>query len=919
MKAAERANGERDVLHTSGPLRRRWAALGALTLLVGGGMGVGVLQPILKAGEPQGKSTPWIWIEAEGTSGGETDPELSGGRMVWVGPGGELSRPVDVPQAGRYTLWVRKFWNPQAIRWRVGQSEWREAQKAALVNLVILGNNPGRRVGWFNAGAVALPAGRQTLEIQVLPGDPRTTAYDCFLLTAAPFSPRGRLRPGESSGASEPGWFAFEPPPDPFEYSPIDLRFLNHRRAGERGFLKVDGDQFVWEKTGEPARFWAVNVGMSFGNLQDQDLARFARAMAKRGVNLVRIHGRVYAGSGPNWHAAEPQVIDRLHALAAALKREGIYTALSIYFPLWVRLGPDDPTFPGYSGQHPFALPYFHEAFRPIYRRWWRAVLEPVNPHTGLPLKDDPALAMLELINEDSTLFWTFNPDRGAQGNIPDPQRALLEKQFARWLLDRYPGETLEEIRQRHWQGLATAQDDLAAGRVGFRPLWNIAQERRPRDQDTARFLTELMRRWYSEEKRFLKEELGCRALVYGSNWKTASPTCLDPLDKYANAVGDFFDRHGYYSGRHDGDRSSWDIVAGQRYDDRASVRFLDPAGKAPDFANPLWDISYNGRPSTITEINWPLPNRFRADMIPLGAAYGALQGADALFWFAASEPEWQELPGKFAIQTPVALGQFPAGALIYRQGLVQTAPEVVDLDLRVEDLFALKGTPVPAPQNFDQLRGQDAPPGATLTNVNALDELAFLVGRVRVDFLEKGAPQSRVRDFSPFIDRDQRRVRSATGELEWDWGRGLVAIQAPAAQGAIGFLGAAGRIDLPDFWIESPLEYGSILLVAMDGQPIRASSKLLLQVMSEEKPWRWQTKPGSGLRVIQNRGQPPLMIRELAGDIGLRRPDAGALSVTALDALGYRTGTPRRGAAQLSLQPRVFFYLIERIRTRSR
>ncbi|RME91772.1 MAG: hypothetical protein D6766_11275, partial [Verrucomicrobia bacterium] len=641
-------------------------------------------------------------------------------------------------------------------------------------------------------------------------------------------------------------------------------------------------------------------------------LDRFARAMAKRGVNLVRIHGPVYEGSGPDFGRVKPEVVARLHRLVAALKREGIYTALSIYFPLWVRLGPENTDFPGYQNQHPFALPYFNEAFQPYYERWWRAVLEPVNPHTGLALKDDPAVAMLEMINEDSTLFWTFNPDRGAQGNIPDPQRALLERRFAQWLLARYRGETLEEIRQRHWQGLATPQDDFAHGRVGFRPLWNIAHERRPRDRDTARFLTELMIDWHRRVRRFLKDELGCRALVYCSNWKTASPQYLDPLDKYANAVGDFFDRHGYYGGRHEGDRSSWDIVAGQRYDDRAAVKFLSPDGARPDFSNPLWDIGYNGRPSTITEINWPLPNRFRADMVPLGAAYGALQDTDAIFWFAASAPEWQEVPGKFAIQTPVVQGQFPAAALIYRRGLVRTGEVVADLDLLVEDLFALKGTPVPAAQNFDQLRGADVPPGATLTNVSVLDELAFLVGRVNVDFLEQGEPRSLVRDLSPFIDRAARRVRSATGELTWDWGRGLVTIDAPAAQGAVGFLGA-GPIELADVRIEVPVEYGAVLLVALDGKPLAVSDRLLLQVATEEKPWQWRTDREEGLRTILDRGRAPLLVREVAGRVRLKRPDAAALSVSALDWLGYRTEREWTGAAEIELRADTLHYLIER------
>jgi len=68
--------------------------------------------------------------------------------------------------------------------------------------------------------------------------------------------------------------------------------------------------------------------------------------------------------------------------------------------------------------------------------------------------------------------------------------------------------------------------------------------------------------------------------------------------------------------------------------------------------------------------------------------------------------------------------GQFPATALIYRQGLVRTAARVVQVQLALTNLYALKGTPIPAPVNFDQLRGTNVPPGSTLTNVSVIDSL---------------------------------------------------------------------------------------------------------------------------------------------------------------------------------------------------
>src|SRR5437868_3201844 len=97
------------------------------------------------------------------------------------------------------------------------------------------------------------------------------------------------VRSAELPTTSDPGWFAFDPPLDSFKDSAIDLRFLNERIAGDHGFIKSQGDQFVRSMDGQAMRFWAVNGPP--GNESGDDLRKTARLLAKRGVNLVRVHG----------------------------------------------------------------------------------------------------------------------------------------------------------------------------------------------------------------------------------------------------------------------------------------------------------------------------------------------------------------------------------------------------------------------------------------------------------------------------------------------------------------------------------------------------------------------------------------------------------------------------------------------------
>ena len=244
--------------------------------------------------------------------------------------------------------------------------------------------------------------------------------------------------------------------------------------------------------------------------------------------------------------------------------------------------------------------------------------------------------------------------------------------------------------------------DDAANQRAAFMPLWDIFNKRDLRAQDTAAFLAFNQKDFYEKHVAFLKKDLGYKGTVYASNWKTASPQYLDPIDKWTNTVADFMDRHGYFGGPHTGPRAGYSISSGDKYDDRSALFFKNEKGE-DDFGLPIFDVQ-NGKPSMISEINWPPPNRYRAEMPLLCAAYGSLQGSDAFIFFANGAPAWDDVLRKFSIQTPTVQGQFPAMAFAFRRALIAVGPTVVEAHISPEELLALKGAPVSASQNFDAL-----------------------------------------------------------------------------------------------------------------------------------------------------------------------------------------------------------------------
>ena len=421
----------------SSTARSRWKLWCACALLAA-----------LAAGRPA--RATWIWVEGEKPTRSTMHrhpywydqvkrDQLSGGNLIsnFHDQPGEAAYRFNVPSAGEYDFWVRANPVQAKLSYRLDDGPWTliDVEKGLDSTNVAADGKPDLRfLAWANAGKVTLKKGTSSIHFRMDSANNNHGYLDCFILVNEPFTPRGALRPDQLAAASRrvaqanKGWFAFESRPDPFSASSgIDLRFLNEKTAGDGGWIGVKGSQFVHAKTGEPVRFWAVNGPSS---KTAGDLRNEARMLAKHGVNLVRMHHGYFDDKGAVDMAAVKHAFD----VVEAMKAEGIYSHFSIYFPLWLKPKYDTPWLAGYDGNKtPFAALFFNKDFQKQYQTWWKALLQTPNPSTGTRLIDDPAVAGLEIINEDSYFFWTFRPDA-----IPDPEMRIVEAQFGEWLKRKY-------------------------------------------------------------------------------------------------------------------------------------------------------------------------------------------------------------------------------------------------------------------------------------------------------------------------------------------------------------------------------------------------------------------------------------------------------------------------------------------------
>ncbi len=856
------------------------------------GLGICLLASAFAAGSVRAQHVWWeaegpertnfpsqTWMSAKGL-GGHSNSLSAGEWLSAAGPRGDAalfaSYRVVVATAGEYTLWARKFWRHGPFRWRFDAAAPRECgRECALADNVALVATVC--ANWVELGSVDLAAGEHRFEIELLAakGEDATAAFDCFLLMRGPFIPDGKRRPGEKDARVSQGAFAFPIVPD--EFSPealLDLRSWNEARAGQHGPIRAQGSRLV-RGDGETIRWFGVNAGPGVWR-QSQGAVRYlVRKLAKLGVNLVRLHGAL--GSDADPVHVDPGRLDAVFFFVAACRDAGIYTTLSTYFPLWFRIdkswGID--AYEGREPKHPFALIYFDARLQAIQRAWLASALGTVNPYTGLTLAKEPALAAVELVNEDSFFFWTFGPDLVP----PDAWRAL-EGQFHAWL------------------------DQKRAPRGSLLPAWNMTREgmqragpeQRRRVREQVRFLAETQRGYYARTIDYLKRDLGYGGLAVASNWHVSDPGQLDAVERWTYEPADIVDAHGYFGGRHEGPRASYAVGAGDSFSDLA---FVDAPERLP-----LQIVQTLGKPQIVSEIGWPAPNRKRVDGALVAAAYAAANGLDGLVWFAVESP-WLLDPGmtKFGLGTPDQAFTYPVAALLFRRGDLKEAEPVRRAALPDDLLFALTGSSGGSAQ-LDPLRAQDGPAR------QGLEPRVFLCGPVVRSF-EPGSRSSAV-DLTGLMDTRKRLTRHAAGEVVLDEARRLLTIDGQRCQAASGYLGKAGRIELRQLAIECRNEYAAVAAISLDGEALSRSKRILLQAATPTLPFGF-AEAGGKITAI---GSTPAQVQLVAASVTLRLEGPPIQRVLALDCNGQArpdriqvTGSPPK----ITLAPDTLWHIVIR------
>lgn len=689
----------------------------------------------------------------------------------------------------------------------------------------------------------------------------------------------------------------------------LNLRYLNERFAGEHGFIQLsaDGNSFVDGKH-KAIRFWACNGGSLASEFNDKKLDSLAAFLAKMGVNVIRYHAAI------NPHGKNTKLMDvdtaearNIWRCVAAMKKQGIYTVISPYWPANGHMGgwiPKEWGIDGYSGKDGmWEVLFFNERLQAGYKAWVKYLYTTPNAYTKVALKDEPAVAIIQVLNEDSPFFWTIS------GVKPELAK-MIGAQFSKWLRKKYGN--LPDIKDT---------TDLI-------PIYNMTLPPRQNDKsrlhDQVEFYADHLRAFYDDMVHYYRDVLGCKQLINGTNWRTASQSRLLDLERWSNSGADVIAVNKYFDPQHKGGPNvGWRIDPGDFYGSPSALK--NPA----DLPTNLKQVA--GRPMIVTESGWNLPNRYQTEGPLLVAAYGSLTELDAFFWFTPTAVNYMQVPyftflniqgqhplNRWTNSTPGDIGMFPANALIQRLGYVKQA-QILQERRTMKSMLNREVPPIFEEQSFDPNRDFVI---VDNKDQGAFSPLTFLTGGVSVIYGSKKDTTHVSANLNKLIDPKASEVTSMTGEEQLDYKAGIFTLNTPKAKAVSGFLNGKKTFNLNELGITSNNEYATIELVSMDGKDIAKSNKLLLQVGTIFRPTGWNEEPtifnDKGKQIpgykITNTGKMPWLGMPANGTISLKSKMIN--KALQLDAAGHAVKTlslqKKGGSVTLQLPPDAFYILLE-------
>ena len=497
---------------------------------------------------------------------------------------------------------------------------------------------------------------------------------------------------------------------------------------------------------------------------------------------------------------------------------------------------------------------YFDPQLIRLQKEFARKLLTHYNPYTKTEYRNEPAIVIVELVNEN-TLFDAWHRDalHPASTVNRDPNFKNLTPFHSNVLTVLFN----EYIRKTY----SIPQQELLRKQAGVAPDTLIPRIRKaqyesaPKElyQATVNFYTKVEKDFFTDMYAFMKDTIKVRAHILGSN------DFLHNQSEYpmviSNSVLDMQDGHVYWQ------HPSW------------PGKLNTPMVDEPDSSTvvKLSRTALAGKPYIVSEVNHAFPNDYESEGIPIIAAYASLQDWDAIMWYTfepKSDPVFKGYVGDaFDISMhPVKMAQLAAGALLFLRSDVEAAKKLVKRDYTTEHMNETLRMGVEQSSYYTP----------------EFDVSTVLKHRVRIGSMDASTVKK-------FESTNDSVITSDTDELKWFSGQprhGLVVTNTPRSQALVGFVRKHPITETQNLSVNVQNEFCAITLSSLDNRSINTSSRLLLTTGAqvENTGMTWNELRTKGAR----RGQSPSLIEVVKGKITLKNlSDAKNVTVKPLDESG--------------------------------
>ncbi len=664
--------------------------------------------------------------------------------------------------------------------------------------------------------------------------------------------------------------------------------FLEPGPAGKHGRALVgETGALVFEKQpGVPRRLYGFAAGYwglyallndrRAGVSKEEEIAEYVRQVRLAGYDFIRFFSLLGGMTVRTPEKNDGKLDEAKLALAelfyAECKKQGVYLYLDVSLDL-----------------NTVAKAQVMVGVEAARKRWMESadLLTRVNPHTGLALKDDPALMGVMLYNEQSTgskIAMTAGLAR-----LDDETRDAYTARWRQYLTKKYG--TPEK--------LAAWNEPLLQGKADFSavPLVNF-QDDRPIAGEFHLFLTELSLECDAWCESYLRR-IGYRGLVSNYN---SNPDL--------GASGVRWQRSGFVShNTHNAHPTGPGFQPGGRCPQVSSIEDL---ARSWNYAA-CWRFA--DRPIVISELSHAFWNRYRYEGGLVYPAYAAFNHFGALLWHAdyvdvAETPKWPRGGADVfrGANSPLARANAALAFFLFRRGDVQPAKHRVELVFSNDFLNKnSKHSPNTLQRRISMLTGftiafpeLPVPPGtpevakadirlAPGSGAEVIDGEAFSVSKesAKSEFtLEAFVPELKKRGILAKENRTDPAndvYQNESGEITLYGKQKLFTVITPRTEAAALTAGNGEKLGL--LAIQKSTVNAAVSASSLDGKPLSESGRMLLLYITREANTGMEVSADEVTMV--KRGKGPLLLQ--TGRLEATLKKKGVFKLYALGADGSR------------------------------